>query len=241
MNYWLAGPTNLIECEEPLLDFIDSLVEPGKDTAKAYFNADGWMSYHATNIWGHTAPRVARNEGQLTWKALPTCSLWIAHHLYEHFAYRQDKRQLAQKLWPSLKDAANFAATYLYKLPEGYYTSMPSWSSEHGAVSKGPITDIAITREILKSAIECADVLKEHGEHVELWKERLANLLPYKVGKHGQLQEWYEDRDDPKDRHRHINHLWGLYPGTQISPLNTPTMSGAAGVTLKHRGDAASG
>lgn len=242
MNYWLAGPTDLIDCEEPLLNYIESLVEPGRKTAKAYFNSDGWMAYHASNIWGHTAPRVPRKKGKLTWKALPTCSLWVSHHLYEHFAYRQDNEQLKNELWPVLSEAADFAAGYLYKLPdEGKYTSMPSWSSEHGQGSKGPTTDIAITREILQCALECADLLGVKNARTAKWQERLDNLLPYKIGQYGQLQEWVEDRDNPKNKHRHINHLWGLHPGTQISPIKTPELAEAALVTLGHRGDGATG
>lgn len=241
MNYWLAGPTNLIECEEPLLKFIESLVEPGRITAKEYFNSEGWMSYHATNIWGHTAPRVGRGKGKLTWKALTTCSLWLSHHLYEHFAYRQDKSQLKNEIWPVLAEAADFAAGYLTQLPDGAYTSMPSWSSEHGLISKGAITDIATTREVLQCALECAEILGINNERTAKWKNRKDNLLAYKIGQHGQLQEWLEDRDDPNNKHRHINHLWGLHPGTQISPLKTPKLADAALVTLAHRGDGATG
>jgi alpha-L-fucosidase 2 len=241
MNYWLAGPTNLIECEEPLLEFIESLVEPGRITAKEYFNSEGWMAYHATNIWGHTAPRVGRGKGQLTWKALSSCSLWLSHHLYEHFAYRQDKSQLKNEIWPMFAETADFAAGYLHKLPDGTYTSMPSWSSEHGLISKGAITDIATTREILQCALECAKILGIDNERTAKWRERKNNLVDYKIGKHGQLQEWIEDRDDPNNKHRHINHLWGLHPGTQISPLKTPKLADAALVTLAHRGDGATG
>ena len=241
MCYWLAGPTNLVELEAPLIDFTESLVEPGRATAQAYFDSKNWMTFLATNIWGHTAPRVGKGKGKLSWKALPTCSVWLSHHLYEHFAYTQDVERLRTELWPVLAEAADFAADLLYQLPNGMYTVTPSWSSEHGIVSKGPTTDIAICREIFDVSLECASILGIDNARTERWQERMNNLLPYQVGQYGQLQEWYEDLDDPHNKHRHINHLWGLHPGTQISPLKTPALAMAARTTLKHRGDHATG
>ena len=146
-----------------------------------------------------------------------------------------------ERLWPAFAGAADFAASFLHQLPDGHYSVLPSWSSEHGIVSKGPTSDVAIVREILGCALECADILGIDNEQTTLWRQRRDQLVPYLVGQHGQLQEWYEDRDDPQDQHRHINHLWGLHPGTQISPITTPELAAAAGVTLKHRGDGATG
>jgi alpha-L-fucosidase 2 len=249
MNYWPSGPANLLECQEPLIDYMEFIAHHGRKTAKNYFNARGWTAFHAINIWGFTAPRFSNQEMQLSgrkgkrlfWVHLPSCGPWLAHHAYEHFAFGQDETYLREKLWPILSGSADFLVDYLYQLPDGTYTSIPSWSSEHGLISKGAITDIAIAREVLQSAIELAEVLEIKTEQTAKYKEIMDKLIPYKIGQHGQLQEWYEDRDNPDSEHRHINHLWGLHPGSQISPMKTPELVEAAKVTMKHRGDGAKG
>ena len=129
----------------------------------------------------------------------------------------------------------------LCELPSGAISSVPSWSPEHGPISVGTTCDIAIAREALTGAIETARILEESGPEVDRWKKTLANLVPYKIGKHGQLQEWYEDIDKLDDKHRHLNHLFGVYPGSQISVDDTPELAAAAVRTLEMRGDGATG
>ncbi|MCK4565318.1 MAG: glycoside hydrolase family 95 protein, partial [Verrucomicrobia bacterium] len=134
---------------------------------------------------------------------------------------------------------ADFLTDFLYKLPTGELSSTPSWSPEHGPASLGATCDIAMAREALKGAIAASNVLNENVS--KDWKTSMDKLVPYKIGQHGQLQEWYEDIDDPKDQHRHLNHLFGLHPGSQISPTHTPDLAEACRTTLTQRGDGATG
>lgn len=239
MNYWLAGPTNLIECQKPLLTFADNLVAPGSRTAKAYFGARGWQAHIATNLWGFTLP--GGGDGPAFWKYFPLGGAWLATHAFEQYAFERDPDAFRAAGWPALAGAADFVADYLAPLPDGTLSSYPSWSPEHGHASLGATCDIAIARETLRDAVAGAEALGETGPRVETWKNTLAKLTPYKIGRHGQLQEWYEDVDDPKDQHRHLNHLFGLHPGHQIDPVSTPDLAKAARVTLTQRGDGATG
>ncbi len=250
MNYWLTGSTNLLECQEPLIDFLEVLQRNGRRTAQAYYNADGWTAVLASNIWGYTSPYLSlarlkpgtwREDRQrfapapMFWNFFPSVGGWIAHHAYEHFAFGQDHEMLEQRLWPILSGSADFFCDFLEPLPNGYYSDWPSWSPEHGNISKGATASIAIAREVLTSALSMADQLGIANEQTERYAHVLENLLPYRIGQHGQLQEWYEDRDDPECTHRHVNHLLGLHPGSQISPLTTPELAEAARNSLDQR------
>ncbi len=240
MNYWPAGPTNLLECQQPFISYTDGLREPGARTAKAFSNARGWTCHLSGNIWGFTIPSPGKSRPGY-WSWAPLSGGWLSTHAFEQYAFGQDTDYLRQTSWPIISEAADFIVDYLYKLPTGELSSTPSWSPEHGPISKGTTTDIAMAREALKGAIAAAQVLGEKGKRVEQWKHSLKNLVSYKVGKHGQLQEWYEDIDNPKDKHRHLNHLFGLYPGSQINPVHTPKLAAAAKTTLIQRGDGATG
>ncbi len=242
MNYWLAGPANLLECQLPLIDYTDLLARHGRKSAQAYYEADGWTAFHAPNLWGHTAPRYPASAGKPSfWNHLPISGPWLAHNVYEHYAFEQDPSFMRERIWPIVSGSAEFLVDYLYLHPDGYYTSLMSWSSEHGKMSVGATCDHAIAREILDCALELAEVLEIEDARTREWKQVMENIMPYRIGQHGQLQEWAEDRDNPDDKHRHINHLWGLHPGSQISPLSTPDLAEAANVTMAHRGDGATG
>ncbi|MBT3192079.1 MAG: glycoside hydrolase family 95 protein [Verrucomicrobia bacterium] len=242
MNYWLAGPANLLECQLPLIDYTDLLARHGRKSAQAYYEADGWTAFHAPNLWGHTAPRYPASAGKPRfWNHLPISGAWLAHNVYEHYAFEQDPAFMRDRIWPIVSGSADFLVDYLYLHPDGYYTSLMSWSSEHGKMSAGATCDHAIAREILQCALELAEVLEIEDARTREWKQVMENIMPYRIGQHGQLQEWAEDRDNPDDKHRHINHLWGLHPGSQISPLSTPELAEAANVTMAHRGDGATG
>jgi len=240
MNYWPAGPTNLLECQEPFIRYTDGLRVPGARTAKAYSNARGWTCNLSGNIWGFTVPSPGKNRPGY-WAWAPLSGGWLSTHAFEQFAFGQDVEYLRKTSWPIISEAADFIVDYLYELPSGELSSTPSWSPEHGPISKGTTTDIAMAREALKGAIASANVLGIKGERVNAWKNSYKKLVAYKVGKHGQLQEWYEDIDNPKDKHRHLNHLFGLYPGSQINPVHTPKLAKAAKTTLTQRGDGATG
>ncbi len=251
MNYWLTGSTNLLECQEPLLDFIDLLRQEGSKTAQAYYNADGWAAMIVSNVWGYTAPNYTvekllekDDRGRrmpMYWNYFPTSGAWLAFHAYDQFSFGQDRQMLEQRLWPIVSDTADFLVDFLYQLPDGTYSAVPSWSPEHGGISIGATSAIAIAREVLTAAIRMADVLGIKDERTVRHQDVLENLIPYKIGKHGQLQEWYEDRDNPRGNHRHVNHLTGLFPGSQISPLTTPELAQAARTTLSQRSGMSTG
>ncbi len=240
MNYWPSGPCNLLECQEPLIDYVDSLRAPGAVTAKAYNDARGFAAHLSGNIWGYTIPHPGKNRPRY-WSYFPLGGAWLATHAFEQYAFGRDLDYLREESWPVISESADFVADFLFELPDGTLSSTPSWSPEHGPISLGTTTDIAMARETLKNALQAAAALGEKGPRVEAWQSAHDRLVPYKVGRHGQLQEWYEDIDNPKDKHRHLNHLFGLHPGSQISPVHTPELAEAAMTTLRQRGDGATG
>ncbi|MCK5000091.1 MAG: glycoside hydrolase family 95 protein [Anaerohalosphaera sp.] len=240
MNYWPSGPCNLLQCQEPLIKFTDMLRGPGAVTAKAYNNSNGWTSHLSSNIWGQTTPHPGKGRPRF-WAYFPLGGAWLTTHAWEQYAFGVDAEYLRDHSWPIIAGTADFLLDYLYKLPTGELSSTPSWSPEHGPISKGTTADIAMAREALIGAIAAAEVLGKTGPRVEAWKKTVTKLVPYKIGKHGQLQEWYEDIDNPKDQHRHLNHLFGLHPGSQINPVHTPKLAAAAKTTLTQRGDGATG
>ena len=237
MNYWPACPTNLSECEQPLFDFIRTLVEPGRRTAKAYFGAEGWTASVSGNIFGFTSPLDSRD---MSWNYCPMAGPWLATHIVRHFDFTADTTFLREN-FEILKGAADFTVGMLWKTPEGHYSICPSTSPEHGPVDIGATFTNAVAREILAGAVRVSEILSAGTSAAKVWKERLDSIVPYKTGCYGQLQEWYDDIDSPDDRHRHLNHLYGLYPGTSISTLSTPELAEASRVVLEHRGDGATG
>ena len=238
MNYWPSGPCNLLECQEPLITYTDALRVPGAITAKAYNGAEGWTAHLSGNIWGYTVPHPGENKPSY-WSYFPLAGAWLTTHAWEQYAFGLDEEFLRTTSWPILSGTADFLTDFLYKLPNGELSSTPSWSPEHGKPSLGATCDIAMTREALKGAIAAADVLNKKAPSD--WKTSIDQLVPYKIGQYGQLQEWYEDRDNPKDKHRHLNHLFGLHPGSQINPTHTPELAEACRTSLTQRGDGATG
>ena len=238
MNYWPACSTNLGECIRPLVDFIRSLVKPGEETAKAYFNARGWTASISANIFGFTSPLSSED---MSWNFNPMAGPWLATHIWEYYDYTRDKEFLKRTGYDLLKSSAQFTVDYLWHKPDGTYTAAPSTSPEHGPIDQGATFVHAVVREILLDAIEASKVLGVDKKERKQWEHVLANLVPYKIGRYGQLMEWSVDIDDPKDEHRHVNHLFGLHPGHTVSPVTTPELAKAAKVVLVHRGDGATG
>lgn len=238
MNYWPGCSTNLNECVLPMIDFIRSQVKPGENTAKAYFGARGWATSISANIFGFTAPL---SSGQMEWNLNPMAGPWLATHIWEYYDYTRDKKFLKEVGYDLIKSSAQFTVDYLWRKPDGTYTAAPSTSPEHGDVDEGVTFAHAVAREILLDAIAASKVLGVDNKERKEWERVLANLVPYKVGRYGQLLEWSTDIDDPKDEHRHVNHLFGLHPGHTISPVTTPELAEAAKVVLQHRGDGATG
>ena len=238
MNYWPACSTNLGECTQTLVDFIRSLVKPGAETAKAYFNARGWTASISANIFGFTSPLSSED---MSWNFNPMAGPWLATHIWEYYDYTRDKEFLKSTGYDLLKSSAQFTVDYLWHKPDGTYTAAPSTSPEHGPVDEGTTFVHAVVREILLNAIEASKVLGVDKKERKEWEYVLAHLAPYKIGRYGQLMEWSRDIDDPEDEHRHVNHLFGLHPGHTLSPVTTPELAQAARVVLEHRGDGATG
>ena len=237
MNYWPATNANLAECFIPLADYVRSLVKPGRQTAKDYYNARGWTTGISSNIFGFTAPL---NSEQMFWNYIPTAGPWLAAQLWEYYDYTRDKDWLRETGYTIISESADFATDILYKHGD-YYTSNPSYSPEHGNVDLGATFANAVTMEILKDAIAAARILDIDSARVVEWQEKLDNMAPYKVGRFGQLQEWWNDIDDPDDDHRHFNHLYGIHPGTTINTISDSALVQAAKTTLTHRGDVSTG
>jgi len=238
MNYWPACSTNLSECMKPLIDFIRTLVKPGEKTARAYFGARGWTASISGNIFGFTTPLESEN---MSWNFNPMAGPWLATHIWEYYDYTRDVKFLKEIGYELIKSSANFAVDYLWHKPDGTYTAVPSTSPEHGPVDQGATFVHAVVREILLDAIDASKVLRVDAKERKYWEQVLEKLVPYKIGRYGQLMEWSGDMDDPKDQHRHVNHLFGLHPGHTVSPITTPELSDACRVVLEHRGDGATG
>ena len=215
-----------------------SLVKPGAETAKAYFNARGWTASISANIFGFTSPLSSED---MSWNFNPMAGPWLATHIWEYYDYTRDKEFLKSTGYDLLKSSAQFTVDYLWHKPDGTYTAAPSTSPEHGPVDEGTTFVHAVVREILLNAIEASKVLGVDKKERKEWEYVLAHLAPYKIGRYGQLMEWSRDIDDPEDEHRHVNHLFGLHPGHTLSPVTTPELAQAARVVLEHRGDGATG
>lgn len=238
MNYWPACPTNLSECQLPLIDFIRTLRKPGERTAQAYFGARGWTASISANIFGFTTPL---RDKDMSWNFSPVAGPWLATHVWDYYDYTRDLKFLKRTGYELIKSSADFAVDYLWKKPDGTYTAAPSTSPEHGPIDEGTTFSHAVIREILTDAIKASLVLQTDEEKRNEWTNVLQHLTPYRIGRYGQLMEWSKDIDDPNDQHRHVNHLFGLHPGHTISPITTPELAQASRVVLIHRGDGATG
>lgn len=238
MNYWPGCSTNLSECVWPLIDFIRTLVKPGEKTAQAYYNARGWTASISANIFGFTAPL---SDKGMQWNLTPIAGPWLVTHIWEYYDYTRDKKFLREVGYDLIKNSANFTVDHLWHKPDGTYAAAPSTSPEHGAIDEGVTFVHAVVREILQEAIQASQLLGVDAKERKQWEHVLANLAPYKVGRYGQLQEWSADIDDPQDKHRHVNHLFGLHPGSSVSPITTPDLAKASRIVLEHRGDGATG
>ena len=177
----------------------------------------------------------------MSWNFSPMAGPWLATHIWEYYDYTRDKNFLKNVGYDIIKSSANFTVDYLWHRPDGSYTAAPSTSPEHGPVDKGATFAHAVAREILLNAIDASKALGIDVKARKEWQKVLDNLVPYQIGRYGQLMEWSEDIDDPKDKHRHVNHLFGLHPGHTVSPVTTPELAQASRIVLEHRGDGATG
>ncbi len=242
MNYWPSEVTNLMESAEPLYRMIGELSETGARTAREMYGCGGWMAHHNTDLW-----RIAGPVDGAEWGMFPNGGAWLATHLWSHYQFTGDKEFL-RKWYPVLKGAADFYLDYLQPHPTyGYLVAVPSVSPEHGPVGKktaitaGCTMDNQIVFDVFSSVLAAGEALGIDEDYRSRVREALDRLPPMQVGQYGQLQEWIQDGDDPTDEHRHISHLYGLYPSNQISPFSHPELFAAARKTLEQRGDMATG
>lgn len=237
MNYWPAELLNLSQMHEPLFGMIEELATTGSVTAREYYHAPGWVLHHNTDLWRGTAPINASNHG--IWV---TGGAWLSHHLWEHYLFTQDEIFLRTKAYPIMKEAARFFNHFLVKDPKtGWLISGPSNSPEQGGLVMGPAMDHQIIRSLFKAVIGAGEKLQTDRAFIDSLKQKLTQIAPDQTGRYGQLQEWLADVDDPKNNHRHVSHLWGVYPGKEINWEEKPDLMKAARQSLLFRGDAATG
>ena len=245
MNYWPVEVTNLSELHEPFLTMIGEVAQSGARTASEMYGCRGWVLHHNTDIWRITYPVDAAAYGM--W---PTGGAWMCRHLWEHYLYTGDKGFLAEA-YPLMKGAAIFLLDYMVPEPDhGWLVTVPSMSPENefmndgGAVRvcAGPTMDVQMISELFGNVISASGILDVGDKaFTDSLSAALDKLPPMQIGRHGQLQEWLHDWDRPDDHHRHVSHLYGLFPGCQISRDRTPELFEAARRSLDFRGDPATG
>ena len=249
MNYWPALIGNLAETQQPFFSMISDLSQTGAVTAREMYGCKGWMAHHNTDLW-----RIAGPVDGTPWGMFPTGGAWLTTHLWQHYLYTGDK-QFLNDYFPVMKGAADFLIDYMQPYPadgeikqaKGWLVTVPTVSPEHGPqgkdtnVTAGSTMDNQICFDVLSQVIQAAKVLGMDNATILPYQSALEKLPPMQIGRYGQLQEWLIDADDPKDEHRHISHLYGLYPSNQISPFTHPELFTAAANTLQQRGDMATG
>jgi alpha-L-fucosidase 2 len=257
MNYWPAEVANLPECAEPLFQLVEGLAETGARVARRHYGARGWVFHQNTDLWRAAAPM----DGP-TWGTFTVGGAWLCTHLWEHYLFSGDEEFLA-RIYPILKGAVEFFLEYLVEHPEKpWLVTCPASSPENFPASPGnhryldeyhrfelpgttlcagPTMDMQILRDLFDSAVEAARVLGIEGELAKRTARARDRLAPMQIGQRGNLQEWLEDWDDLEKQHRHISHLYGLFPSGQITPNGTPDLAEAARVSLTERGDGGTG
>ena len=249
MNYWPALIGNLAETQQPLFSMIRDLSVTGAKTAQEMYGCRGWVAHHNTDLW-----RIAGPVDGTPWGMFPTGGAWLTTHLWQHYLYTGDKQFLADN-YDVMKGAADFLMDYMQIYPAdgelknaaGWLMTVPTVSPEHGPqgkdtnVTAGSTMDNQIVFDVLSQVIAAAKILGKENSSIADLQSSIQKLPPMQIGRYGQLQEWLIDADDPTDEHRHISHLYGLYPSNQISPYTHPELFTAAANTLKQRGDMATG
>jgi alpha-L-fucosidase 2 len=237
MNYWLAEPANLAELSEPLFALIRDVAETGAVTARKHYGAPGWVLHHNTDIWRGTAPVDAPYFG--LW---PTGGAWLTQHLWWRYEYGRDEGFLREMAYPLMKSAARFFTHYLVEdVRTGYLVSGPSISPEIGGLVMGPTMDHQIIRDVFANTIRASEILDVDAAFRDTLVALRARIAPNRIGRLGQLQEWMDDIDDPENDHRHVSHLWGLHPGSEVTRWATPELFAAARRSLELRGDGGTG
>lgn len=249
MNYWPVEVCNLSECHEPMLRFVKELSVTGAVSAKVLYGASGWCAHHNVDLWRYSGTVGGYGWGNPVWAAWAVASPWLCQDLWEHYAFTGDKEWLRDEAWPVMKGAAEFCLDWLIEDGKGHLVTCPSVSPElgfnyaggRGRTSMATTMDMSIIRDHFTNCIDTLDVLDIEPEFRKKLEEARNRLYPLKIGKYGQLQEWFLDWDDPNEHHRHVSHAFGLHPGRQISPLKTPEYCTALKKSLELRGDDGTG
>jgi alpha-L-fucosidase 2 len=243
MNYWPAETGNLAECVEPLVAMVMDLTKTGARTARVQWDAGGWVAHHNTDLWRASAPI----DGP-TWGFWPTGGAWLCRHLWQHYEFSGDKKFLA-RVYPAMKGAAQFFLDTLVEEPKHHWlVTCPSLSPENqhpfgASTCAGPTMDMEILRDLFADTSKAAEILGVDPDFRKRLSETRRRLAPLQIGRAGQLQEWLEDwdMDAPEIHHRHVSHLYGLFPSDQINVFDTPELAAAARRSLEIRGDEATG
>ncbi|HSH18976.1 MAG TPA: glycoside hydrolase family 95 protein [Draconibacterium sp.] len=246
MNYWPAEVTNLSECHEPLFRLIKESAVNGRETAKYMYGNRGWVTHHNVDIWRPTYPI----DNQARFSFWPMAQGWLTSHMWERYLFTENETFLKEELYPVIKGAAEFYADWLTQDKDGFLITPVSTTPENAfytpkgeiaTVSQGTTMDMAIIKETFARTIEASEKLGIDEELRAELMEKQEKLLPNKIGKKGQLQEWKYDFEEPEPQHRHLSHLYGFHPGDQITQEKTPELFNAVRKTLELRGDAATG
>jgi alpha-L-fucosidase 2 len=250
MNYWPAEVTHLAECHEPLLRMIGELAVTGRETARVNYGCRGWVAHHNSDLWRQSAPVGNYGDGNPVWAMWPMGGAWLCQHLWERYAFGGDLAYLRETAYPLMREAARFCLDWLVEDTAGRLVTAPSTSPENMftapdgqrlAVSIASAMDMAIIWDLFTHCIEAATLLDVDGAFRDELEAARRRLYPPQIGQHGQLQEWFEDWDDPDDHHRHQSHLFGVYPGSQLTPQREPDLLRAAQRSLELRGDGGTG
>ncbi|GCF11312.1 glycoside hydrolase family 95 protein [Dictyobacter arantiisoli] len=243
MNYWPAETCNLAECHTPLFDLIDGLSINGEKTARAYYDSEGWVAHHNADLWRSTSP-VGDGTGSPQWANWPVAGGWLCQHLWEHYAFSKDLTFLAERAYPVMQKAAVFILNFLVEDKQGRLITCPSISPENvfitadgkeAATSAGATMDIALIHDLFSHCIQASELLGIDTAFAERLTEVRSRLFVPRIGSVGQLQEWWEEFDELEPGHRHMSHLFDLYPGDQITPEHTPMLAQAARKSLEIR------
>ena len=248
MNYWPAEPLAMSENAMPLVRFIGNCAVNGAEVVKNLYDMKGWTVHHNSDIWCAAGP-VGEKDGDPVWANYVMAGPWLCSHLYEHFLFTWDKEYLAKTAYPLMKGCGDFIMDWLVER-DGKYITAPATSPENtfiddngkiGKVTMGTAMDMEICWDLLNNLVEASEVLGTDPELRARWIHYRDNLQPLQVGAAGDLNEWYKDWKDKDPYHRHVSHLYGLYPGREISPFSTPELAAAARKTLEMRGDGGTG
>ncbi len=251
MNYWSAEVCNLSELHDPFFSLVKAVAANGGITAQKTFGASGWCGGHNSDIWGHSDMVGNLGEGHPVWSIWYMAGPWVCQHLWQHYLFTGDKDFLEETAYPLMKGAAEFCLDVLTEDPaSGFLVTAPSTSPENlflndegipCSTSLASTMDMMLIRDLFSNMMSAVDLLDIDREMAGKLEEAKTRLYPLKIGSLGQLQEWYRDFKEQDPHHRHLSHLWGLYPGSQISPLSDKDLADACRKTLDFRGDESTG